>query len=145
MTQAKLALLEQKLLHPTDWDQAITYFFDHFATEKAFIGMSRKTHQPIIVTMMGELGKQLFHKRAVAIMDPTVFKVKEFNMLHGTCLMEGRLITFVYLMNAHKGIFSVANLATNKMEHCSRVSALALNDLDAGDDIYEEPWNKTPN
>lgn len=38
-----------------------------------------------------------------------------------------------------------ANLATNKMEHCSRVSALPLDDLDNDTDIYEEPWNKTPN
>jgi len=146
MTQAKLEILEQKLLHPNDWDEAMNYFFDHFGTEPDFLEMSKKTRLPIILTMMGEIGKQLFHKNTVALVNPMMFKVKEFGMIHGTCITEGRLITFVYLMNIHKGVFSIANLATNKVEHCSRVSALPLGKLDDDDDqIYEEPWNINPN
>ncbi|MBX2893121.1 MAG: hypothetical protein KF734_19580 [Saprospiraceae bacterium] len=145
MTQAKLATLEEKLLHPDDWDQAINYFFDHFGTEPAFLELSKKTRLPIILTMMGEIGKKLFQKEAVALVNPMMFKVKEFNMIHGTCIIEERLITFVYLMNIHKGVFSIANLQTNKVEHCSRVSALPLTELNDEQEMYEEPWNSNPN
>ena len=52
-----------------------------------------------------------------------------------------RLITFVYLMNIHKGVFSIANLQTMKVEHCSRVSALPLGSVEDEDHMYSEPWN----
>jgi hypothetical protein len=145
MTQAKLATLEQKLLHSDDWDQAMSYFFDHFGTEQEFLQMSKKTRLPIILTMMGEIGKQLFHKEMLTLVNPMMFKVKEFNIIHGTCVTEGRLFTFVYLMNIHKGVFSIANLETNKVEHCSRVSALQFGDLEDEDQMYDEPWNRNPN
>lgn len=145
MTQAKLATLEEKLLHPDDWDEAMSYFFDHFGTEPEFLELSRKTRLPIILTMMGEIGKQLFHKDAVALVNPVMFKVKEFNMIHGTCIAEGRLFTFVYLTHVHKGVFHIANLETMKVEHSSRVSALPLDELPDEDQMYEEPWNSNPN
>ncbi len=141
MNQAKLDRLEEKLQDPEDWDQAMNYFFDHFGTEPEFLEMSQKTRLPIILTMMGEIGKQLFHKEEVALVNPMMFKVKEFNLVHGTCVTEGRLITFVYLMNIHKGVFSIANLQTMKVEHCSRVSALPLGSVEDEDHMYSEPWN----
>jgi hypothetical protein len=145
MTQAKLAVLEQKLLHPDDWDQAMSYFFDHFGTEQEFLQMSKKTRLPIILTMMGEIGKQLFHKETLTLVNPMMFKVREYNIIHGTCVIEDRLFTFVYLMNIHKGVFSIANLETNKVEHCSRVSALQFGDIEDEDQMYDEPWNRNPN
>lgn len=145
MTQAKLETLEQKLLHSDDWDQAMSYFFDNFGTEQEFLQMSKKTRLPIILTMMGEIGKQLFHKETLTLVNPMMFKVKEFNIIHGTCVTEGRLFTFVYLMNIHKGVFSIANLETNKVEHCSRVSALQFGDIEDEDQMYDEPWNRNPN
>ena len=107
--------------------------------------MSVKTRLPVIMTMMGEIGKQLFHKDEVALVNPMMFKVKEFDLIHGTCLTEGRLITFVYLMNIHKGVFSIANLQTMKVEHCSRVSALPIGTLQDEENMYKEPWNTNPN
>jgi hypothetical protein len=145
MTQAKLATLEQKLLHPDDWDEAMNYFFDHFGNDSEFLELSKKTRLPIILTMMGEIGKQLFHKDAVALVNPMMFKVKEYNMIHGTCITEGRLIAFVYLMNIHKGVFSITNLATMQIEHCSRASALPIGHLENESELYEEPWNINPN
>ena len=145
MTQAKLATLEEIILHPSNWDDATNYFLDHFATEPAFLEMSQKTSLPIIIEMMGELAKHLFQKEAVALVNPMMFKVKPFHMIHGTCVVEGRLITFVYLTTVHKGVFSVGNLATQKMEHSSRVSALPLGSMDDEDEMYQEPWNSNPN
>ncbi|MFN0014515.1 MAG: hypothetical protein ACKVU2_08195 [Saprospiraceae bacterium] len=145
MTQAKLATLEEIILHPSDWDGATNYFLDHFATVPAFLEMSKKTSLPIIIKMMGELAKHLFQKDAVALVNPMMFKVKLFHMIHGTCLVEGRLITFVYLTTVHKGVFSVGNLTTHKMEHSSRVSALPLDHMDDEDEMYQEPWNANPN
>lgn len=145
MTQAKLATLEEIILHPDNWDDATSFFLDHFAAEPAFMQMSRKTSLPIIIQMMGELAKHLFQKKEVALVNPTMFKVKAFNMIHGTCFAGGRLITFVYLTTIHKGVFSVGDLATNKLEHSTRVSALPLGNLDDEDEMYQEPWNTNPN
>ncbi|MEQ1746203.1 MAG: hypothetical protein ABMA02_12310 [Saprospiraceae bacterium] len=145
MTQAKLATLEEIILHPSNWDDATNYFLDHFATEPAFLQMGQKTSLPIIIKMMGELAKHLFQKEAVALVNPMMFKVKKFHMIHGTCLVEGRLITFVYLTTVHKGVFTVSNLALQKMEHSSRVSALPLDQMDDEDEMYQEPWNANPN
>ena len=145
MTQAKLTKLEQKLQDPDDWDEAMSYFLDHFGADPVFLQMSKKTRLPIILTMMGEISKQLFHKETVTLENPMMFKVREFDIIHGTCVAEGRLFTFFYLMKIHKGVFSVANLETNKVEHCSRVSALQFGDIEDEEHMYDEPWNRNPN
>jgi hypothetical protein len=144
MTQAELETLEQKVLHPDKWEEAMPYFFDHFGTLQAFLDLSERTSLPIVLTMLGQIGKVLFQKEAVSLLNPSMFKVKTFNMLHGSCIIENKLVAFVYLMNIHKGVFSISNLETLKMEHCSRVSALPIASLD-DDGMYQEPWNANPN
>lgn len=133
------------MLHPDEWDRAMNYFFDHFGTEPEFLAMSRKTRLPIILTMLGEVMKQLLHLEEVALINPAMFKVDKFHMIHGTCLSEGRLITFVYLQDIHKGVFCIASLINMRVEHCSRVSALPLGSWEDEEQMYREPWNQSPN
>lgn len=145
MTNAKLATLEEIILHPDNWDDATGYFLNHFATEQAFMEMSHKTSFPIIIKMIGELCRQLFKKDSVALVNPTMFRVKPLHMIHGTCMAEGKLILFVYLTSIHKGVFSIGNPFTNDTMHSSRITALPLGDLDGEDNMYQEPWNSNPN
>jgi hypothetical protein len=145
MKDAKLATLEDIILHPDNWDDATGYFLNHFATDPAFMDMSKKANLPIIIKMMGELCKQLFKKDTVALVNPTMFRVKSLHMIHGTCVVERQLIMFVYLTSIHKGVFSIGNPFTNDTMHSSRITALPLGDLDDEDTMYREPWDTNPN
>lgn len=141
MTREKLAELEKRILHPNDWDKAMGYFLDHFGVHKEFMDISQKTQLPIVVKMMGEMAKYVFKKQSVAFVNPMIFRVKEFNMIHGHALVEGKTLAFVYLTHIHKGVFCIGDPLTGALFHSTRISALPLGNLDKDTDVYQEPWN----
>ena len=145
MTDAMLNTLKEKLLHPKDWEQALFYFFDHFANEKAFIEMGKKAKIPIFETLIGELCLDLFRQSPVKIEELQVFKVKEFDLIHGGCFVGNHFIVFIYLTKLHRGVFGIADKFNGNLKHTTRITALPPEELKDEDLLYGDYNEMNPN
>jgi len=117
MTEAKFNILKQKVQDPHDWDAALHYFLDHFSNDGQLFKRSQKVHIPLIQQLFGELCVGLFRKSPVPLIGLSVFRVKEFGLIHGSCMAEGKHILCIYLTDIHQGVFGISYLLGQRLEH----------------------------
>ena len=98
-----LGVLRGRLLHPTDYDQAVGYFLEEFAGDAEFIRASDPDEAPHLKTVLSHVASKAFGKR-VEIEGALVSHLREHRFYHGNAQAEGRIVLFFYFAAEDVGL-----------------------------------------
>ena len=98
-----LAVLRQRMLHPTDYELAVNYFLEEFAGDSAFVRASDCEKMPHLVAVLGHVVSKAIGRR-VEIEGPLVSFLREHRFVHGNARADGRIVLFFYFQDADTGM-----------------------------------------
>lgn len=98
-----LGVLRERMLHPTNYDQAISYFFEEFAGDQEFVRASDCEKMPHLVSVLGEVVSGAV-KEAVKLDGALVSYLREHRFVHGNAQAAGRIVMFFYFEEADTGL-----------------------------------------
>ena len=101
-----LGALREKLLHPTDYEQAISYFLEEFAGDAAFVRSSDPEDAPHLVAVLGHIASKTLGRR-VNVENALVSHLRAHHFYHGNAQAEGRVILFFYFKEADVGLMAL--------------------------------------
>src|SRR6185312_10659104 len=85
-----LEILRKRLLHPTDYDQSLSYFLEEFAGDKAFIQASDPDDAPHLKAVLSHVVSGALSKR-VEVENALVSLLREHSFYHGNAQADGRI------------------------------------------------------
>ncbi len=98
-----LAILKERMLHPTDYEKAVYYFLEEFAGDTEFVRASDCETMPHLVAVLGEVvSKSLGHP--VELEGALVSYLREHRFVHGNGRADGRVVIFFYFEEADTGL-----------------------------------------
>ena len=98
-----LAVLRERMLHPTDYEGAVHYFLEEFAGDAAFVTASNPEQMPQLVTVLGQVLSKMIGGR-VELEAPLVSHLREHRFVHGNARTNGRVVLFFYFQDEDKGM-----------------------------------------
>ena len=98
-----LGILRERLLHPTDYDQAMSYFLDEFAGDGAFVRASDPDEAPHLKAVLGHVVSGALSKR-VELEGVLVSLLREHRFYHGNAQADGRIVLFFYFAEEDVGM-----------------------------------------
>jgi hypothetical protein len=98
-----LGVLRERLLHPTDYEQAITYFLEEFAGDGDFVRASDPDEAPHLKAVLSHVVSGALDKR-VEIEGALVSHLREHRFYHGNAQADGRIVLFFYFVEADAGM-----------------------------------------
>jgi hypothetical protein len=98
-----LGVLRERLLHPTDYDQAVSYFLEEFAGDGAFIRASDPDKAPHLEAVLNHVVSRALSKR-VEVENLLVSHLREHRFYHGNAQADGRIVLFFYLAEDDVGL-----------------------------------------
>jgi hypothetical protein len=98
-----LGILRERLLHPTDYDQALTYFLEEFAGDGAFVRASDPDEAPHLKAVLSHVASGALSKR-VEIEGALVSHLREHKFYHGNAKADERIVLFFYFAEADVGM-----------------------------------------
>ena len=106
MDLSLLSTLKQKLVHGTEFQEAQTYFFDHFAEDEEFLGLGERHEDRFLKSIIETVATQLFG-RPIVIDDLLLIRLKDHYFIHGNCILGGRVATILYFEDVEQGLLSI--------------------------------------
>ena len=110
-----LGVLRERLLHPTDYEQAVSYFLEEFAGDGAFVRASDPDEAPHLVAVLNHVVSRALGKR-VEIKDALVSHLREHRFYHGNAQADGRIVLFFYFSEADTGMVMLIPGVHGEME-----------------------------
>ena len=98
-----LGVLRQRMLHPTDYEQAVYYFLEEFAGDTEFVRASDKEQMPHLVNVLAHVVSKAIGK-TVKLDESLVSYLREHRFVHGNALADGRVVLFFYFEEADTGM-----------------------------------------
>jgi hypothetical protein len=98
-----LAVLRERMLHPTDYEKAVHYFLEEFAGDQAFVRASDVDSQPHLVETLGRVASKAVG-REVKVEGALVSNLRAHRFLHGNAQADGRIVLFFYFQDADTGM-----------------------------------------
>lgn len=98
-----LGILRERLLHPTDYDQAVNYFLEEFAGDGVFVRASEPDGAPHLKAVLNHVVSGSLSKR-VEIEDALVSCLREHRFYHGNARADGRIVLFFYFPDDDVGL-----------------------------------------
>jgi len=101
-----LGVLQAKLQHATDYEQALYYFLEEFAGDVGFMSQSCVEEAPHLLAV-------LTHVAARALGNPAqlegvrVMRLAEFGFTHGNAAVAGRVVLFFYFEKEDTGLMAL--------------------------------------
>src|SRR5437868_647317 len=94
-----LAVLRERMLHPTDYELAVHYFLEEFAGDAAFIRASDPEEMPHLVSVLsGVIAKAI--GQPVELEGALVSYLREHRFVHGNARAAERVVLFFYFQDA---------------------------------------------
>ncbi len=98
-----LGVLRERMLHPTDYEKAISYFLEEFAGDQAFVTASDREQMPHLVSVLtgvvsGALGSPVKLEGAL------VSYLRAHRFVHGNAQAARRIVLFFYFEDADTGM-----------------------------------------
>ena len=101
-----LEVLQTKLQHATDYEQALYYFLDEFAGDVGFMEQSDAEEAPHLVAVLAHVaGRALGNP--VALEGVRVMRLAKFDFAHGNAAVAGRVILFFYFEKLDTGLMAL--------------------------------------
>lgn len=110
-----LAILRERMLHPTDYELAVNYFLEEFAGDEGFLRGSEPDHAPHLLAL-------LTHVASKAIGRPAEFDrsrlllVPQHRFYHGNAAVAGRVALFFYFQEVDTGVLALIPGTRGAME-----------------------------
>ena len=101
-----LGVLRERMLHPTDYEQAVNYFLEEFAGDAAFVRASEREQMPHLVTVLGNVVSNALG-RSVKLEGALVSNLREHRFVHGNGQADGRIVLFFYFEDADTGMVMI--------------------------------------
>jgi hypothetical protein len=98
-----LAVLRERMLHPTDYEQAVYYFLEEFAGDKEFVRASDCEQMPHLIAVLGKVVSKSLDK-SVKLEGALVSYLREHRFVHGNAKADGRIVIFFYFEEADIGL-----------------------------------------
>jgi len=92
-----LGILRERLLHPTDYDQAVSYFLEEFAGDGEFVRASDPDKAPHLEAVLNHVVSGALSKR-VEVEGLLVSHLREHMFYHGNAQADGRIVLFFYFV-----------------------------------------------
>jgi hypothetical protein len=98
-----LAILRERMLHPTDYESAVYYFLEEFAGDAAFVRASEPEKMPQLVAVLSSVVSKAVGKQT-EIEGALVSFLREHRFVHGNARADGRIVLFFYFQDADTGM-----------------------------------------
>jgi len=98
-----LAVLGERMLHPTDYEKAVYYCLEEFAGDEEFVRVSDREQMPHLVAVLGKVVSKSLDK-SVKLDGALVSYLREHRFVHGNAKADGRIVIFFYFEEADTGL-----------------------------------------
>lgn len=98
-----LGVLRARMLHPTDYEKAVSYFLEEFAGDTAFVRASDPEQMPHLVAVLGKVVSKAVGS-TVAVEGALVSCLRAHRFVHGNACAAGRIVLFFYFEEADTGM-----------------------------------------
>jgi hypothetical protein len=98
-----LGALRERMLHPTDYELAVTYFLEEFAGDAAFVRASDPEEMPHLVAVLERVVSRAVGRR-VELEGALVSHLRAHRFVHGNARADGRIVLFFYFQDADTGV-----------------------------------------
>lgn len=100
-----LGVLEAKLQHPTDYDQALNYFLEEFAGDADFVAQSHAEEAPRLEVVIRRVAAQALGRESPVALDHfKALRLAQLHFTHGNAVVAGRVAIFFYFEGANTGL-----------------------------------------
>src|SRR5882672_6730893 len=98
-----LDVLQGKLQHATDYEQALYYFLEEFAGDVGFMEQSDAEDAPHLVAVLTHVAGRALGNPA-SLEGVRVLRLGKFGFTHGNAAVAGRVVLFFYFEKADTGL-----------------------------------------
>jgi hypothetical protein len=113
--QHHLGVLRERMLHPTDYEHAVSYFLEEFAGDMAFVRGSEPEQMPHLVAVLNIVVSKAMGRR-VEVENAMVSYLREHRFVHGNAQANGRIVLYFYFEDADTGLLMLIPGIRGQME-----------------------------
>jgi hypothetical protein len=110
-----LGVLRERMLHPTDYEQAVNYFLEEFAGDMAFVRASEPEQMPHLVAVLNIVVSKAIGRR-VEVENAIISYLREHRFVHGNAQPDGRIMLYFYFEDADTGLLMLIPGVRGQME-----------------------------
>lgn len=110
-----LGVLRERMLHPTAYETAVSYFLEEFAGDPEFVRASDPEQMPHLVSVLGNVVSKAV-EGTVEIENALVSYLRAYRFVHGNARAAGRIVMFFYFEEADTGILMLIPGVRGEME-----------------------------
>lgn len=103
------------MLHPTDYEKAVSYFLEEFAGDNAFVKASDPEQMPHLVAVLGNVVSKAVGD-TVKIEGALVSYLRAHKFVHGNARAGGRIVLFFYFEEVDTGMVMLIPGVRGEME-----------------------------
>jgi hypothetical protein len=101
-----LGVLQEKLQHATDYDQALYYFLEEFAGDAAFMQQCEPDESLHLVAALTQVVAKTVGKE-MPLQNSHVFRLAQFRFSHGNAAVGERVVLFFYFDAVDTGLMAL--------------------------------------
>ena len=110
-----LGVLRERMLHPTAYEAAVSYFLEEFAGDEAFVTASDPEKMPHLVSVLGTVVSKALGS-SVKVESALVSYLRAHKFVHGNARAADRVVLFFYFEEADAGIVMLIPGVRGQME-----------------------------
>ncbi len=110
-----LAVLCERLQHPTNYEGAVLYFLEEFAGDTGFMRQSEPDGSPQFLAVLRNVASKSVG-RSVTFEQLRLLRVREHRFFHGNAVVAGRIALFFYFGEVDTGALALIPGMTGEME-----------------------------
>lgn len=98
-----LGVLRERLLHPTSYEAAVSYFLEEFAGDRAFVTASDPEKMPHLTGVLADVVSGAIGN-TVELEGALVSYLRAHRFVHGNARADGRIVLFFYFEEGDVGM-----------------------------------------
>lgn len=98
-----LGVLRERMLHPTDYESAVSYFLEEFAGDGEFVRASDPEPMPQLLAVLEQVVSRDLGRR-VELEGALVSYLRAHRFVHGNARADGRIVLFFYFQDDDAGM-----------------------------------------
>jgi hypothetical protein len=110
-----LGVLRERMLHPTAYETAVSYFLEEFAGDSDFVKASDREKMPHLVSVLGTVVSKAV-RSAVELEGVPVSYLRAHRLVHGNARAAGRIVLCFYFEEADTGMVILSPGVRGEME-----------------------------
>lgn len=120
-----LETLKDKLVNSDDYSDVMTYFFDHFGENTAFMQLGRNQHSSLVETIAKEAASSALGEPAT-LRGMRLIHLPKQKFYHGPCFVNGHMATLFFFDEIRTGMLAISMSAQTGEMRYVRMTAVAI-------------------